>query len=70
MACGLEEADHCSSLFSSCSTLSSVLVDYNGVWIERDQNCFLFPLNLLCLIPSFAMMIGSKTRLSFLVGEA
>jgi len=32
----LEEVDHHPSLFSSRSILSSVLIDYNGVWTKRN----------------------------------
>ena len=44
MVCGLEEVDHLPSLFSPLFHPLLILINYNGVWIERDQNCFLSPL--------------------------
>ena len=68
MAWELEEADHCSSLLSSYSTLSLILIDSMAYGL-RETKTASFSLSLLYAIPSLSMMIGSKTGLSFLVGE-
>jgi hypothetical protein len=46
MACVLEEAEHCPSLFSSCSTLSSVLINYK--WHTDWERPKLFSTSLAC----------------------